>query len=144
MSVLRGTFRLSVVVALVLMAYLGFKAHIAARDAASKDFEFWRTMQCAQRFLDQDMSRYANPTRPEMFDIGKAGCSYRTFWATFDEIRSEIGSADPRDDTYSRRLWPELEFAFYSALLALAAVNLLGLLFLAARGALRWVWAGYR
>ena len=144
MRVARGTFRLSIVVALVVAVYYSITAHVEANNAASRDFEFWSTMQCAERFLDQDMSRYANPTRPEMFDIGKAGCSYRTFWATFNEIRREIGSADPRDDTYSRHFWPNLYGALFTALGAFVVVNLGGLLFLASRSVFRWISAGYR
>jgi hypothetical protein len=143
MNIPVGTFRLSLVVALVVAAYYGITAHVAAIDADQGERKFWSTLRCGERFLDQDMSRYANPTRPEMFDIGKAGCSGSSFWATFAEIRSALASDHPRD-RYSEVFWSNLYGALFMASGAFLLVNLLGLLFLAARAALRWVWAGYR
>ena len=61
MSVLRGTFRLSVVVALLVAAYYGITAHVAAHDADREEWKFWNTLRCGERFLGQDMSSYASP-----------------------------------------------------------------------------------
>ena len=80
----------------------------------------------------------------EVFDIGKAGCSSSTFWATFDEIRTALASDHPPRDRYSQVFWPKLYEALFSALGAFLFVNLLGLLFLGTRSVLRWISAGYR
>jgi hypothetical protein len=144
MNVLRGTFRLSIVVALVVAAYYGISAHVAAQNDAWEDLKFWTTLRCGERFLGQDMSSYASPVRPEVFDIGKAGCSYSSFWATFDEIREALASDHPRADRYSQVFWPKLYDALGYALVAFVAANLLGLLFLGTRSVLRWISAGYR
>jgi hypothetical protein len=141
---MRGTFRLSLVVALLVAAYFGITAHVAAQNDAWEDLQFWNTLRCGERFLGQDMSSYVSPVRPEVFDIGKAGCSYRTFWATFDEIREALASDHPRADRYSQVFWPKLYDALFTALAAFVFVNLLGLLFLGTRGVFRWISAGYR
>ena len=144
MNVLRGTFRLSIVVALVVAAYFGITAHVAATDADREEWKLWGTLRCGERFLGRDMSSYVSPVRPEVFDIGKAGCSSSTFWATFDEIRTALASDHPPRDRYSQVFWPKLYDALGYALVAFVAANLLGLLFLGTRSVLRWISAGYR
>jgi hypothetical protein len=144
MRVLRGTFRLSVLVALMVAAYYGITAHVAAHNADREDRKHWSTLRCGERFLGQDMSKYTSPYREEVIDIGKAGCSNSSFWATFDEIHMAIAQPDPPEDRYNQVFWPELYNALFLALGVFLIVNLLGLLSLGARGALRWVRAGYR
>ena len=144
MNVLRGTFRISIVVALVVAAYYGITAHVAAHGAASEEWKLWYTLRCGERFLGRDMSNYTSPVRSDVIDIGKAGCSNSTFWATFDEIRTALASTDPSDDQYSQVFWPKLYNAVFYAFAAFIVVNLVGLLFLGARGVVRWISAGYR
>jgi hypothetical protein len=144
MRVARGTFRLSIVVALGVAAYYGISAHVAANDADWENRKLWSTLRCGERFLGRDMSSYASSVRPEVIDIGKAGCSNSTFWATFDEIRTALASADPPDDQYSQVFWPKLYNAVFYAFAAFVVVNLVGLLFLGAQGVFRWISAGYR
>jgi hypothetical protein len=129
MNVLRGTFRLSIVVALVVAACYGISAHIAAHDAAWEDRKHWSTLRCGERFLGQDMSKYTSPYRPEVIDIGKAGCSNSSYWATFDEIRMALASADPPRDRYSQVFWPKLYDAFFIPLGAFVVVNWSGCCF---------------
>ena len=142
MSVLRGTFRLSLVVALLVAAYFGITAHVAAHDAASEEWKLWFTLRCGERFLGQDMRDYTNAAG--LIDIGKAGCSNDRFLATFDEIRTALASADPSGDRYSQVFWPKLYGALFNALGAFVVVNLLGLLFLGTQIVARWISAGYR
>jgi hypothetical protein len=78
-----------------------------------------------------------------VIDIGKAGCSNSSFWATFDEIREALASDHPRD-RYSQVFWPKLYDALAYALVAFVVVNLGGLLFLGTRSVFRWISAGYR
>ena len=142
MSVLRGTFRLSVVLALLAAAYYGITAHVAAVDADRENWKHWSTLRCGERFLGQDMSAYTN--QYGLIDIGRAGCSNDRFLATFDEIRTALASDPPRD-RYSEVFWPQMYIELSLAFgWVFVIVNVLGLLFLGARGAFRWVWAGYR
>ena len=59
MNVLRGTFRLSIVVALLVAAYFGITAHVAAKMLLGEletlvHAALWRAL------LGQDMSAYTN------------------------------------------------------------------------------------
>jgi hypothetical protein len=45
-SVLRGTFRLSLVVALLVAAYFGITAHVAAQNDVWEDWKIWNTLRC--------------------------------------------------------------------------------------------------
>jgi hypothetical protein len=150
MSVLRGTFRLSIVVALLVAAYYAISAHLAAMDAEWEHRKLLITLRCGERFLGQDMSQYTNAAG--LIDIGKAGCSNSSFWATFDEIRVAVGKQPPPPDQgwvseserYSQVFWPKLNNALFAALAGFVVVNLGGLLFLGGRRVFRWILAGYR
>jgi hypothetical protein len=60
MKVLRGTFRLSIVIAILVAAYYGIAAYLAAENAGYEDWKLWKTLRCGERFLDKDMSSYTN------------------------------------------------------------------------------------
>jgi hypothetical protein len=143
-SIVRGTFRLSIVIALLVAAYVGISGYIEAVSSDAEDMRIWTTLRCGERFLGQDMSSYTSPVRSDVIDIGKAGCSSSTFWATRDEIRKAVAQTDPPVSGYSRVFWFKLGEALFAAAYAFVAVNLAGLLFLGVRGLFRWVRAGYR
>jgi hypothetical protein len=147
MNIARGTFRLSIVIALLVAAYYGISGYMAAMNAEYEKQKFWTTLRCGERFLGQDMSSYSSPSRPEVIDIGRAGCSNSTFWATFDEIREALARPEPPPELW-RGFGEVFRFKLYEALfLALAAfvaVNLAGFRFLGARSVFRWILTGYR
>src|SRR5262245_7640380 len=95
MNILRGTFRLYIVIALLVAAYYGLTGYMVARKSDQENRQLWTTLRCGERFLDRDMSAYRSPVRPEVFDIGKAGCSTSTSWATFQEIREAAAQSEP-------------------------------------------------
>jgi hypothetical protein len=68
-----------------------------------------------------------------------------SFLATFDEIREAVARRDPPAEFGSFRedFSAKLYEALFAALGAFLAVNLGGLLFLGARGLVRWVRTGY-
>lgn len=146
MKIIRGTFRLSIVVALLVAAYFGIAGYKTAMDAEQENRKLWMTLRCGERFLGRDMSSYTSPVRPEVFDIGKAGCSDTSFWATFEEIREAVAHPDPPEwwRGFGEVFRSKLEEALFPVLAAFVAVNLAGFLFLGARGLFRWVRAGYR
>ena len=92
MRVARGTFRLSIAAAVVVAVCYAISAHLSAMDAAWENSKLWSTLRCGERFLDRDMSEFKNAAG--LIDIGKAGCSNSTFWATFDEIREAVGGGN--------------------------------------------------
>jgi hypothetical protein len=146
MKVIRGTFRLSVVIALLLAVYSGISGYNAASKADQETWRIWTSLRCGERFLGQDMSRYTSPVRPEVIDIGSAGCSNERFWATFEEIRAALARSGPPPEQlrFGEVFQFNLYVGLFTALAAFLVVNLLGFLFLGARGLFQWVRRGYR
>ena len=70
MNIIRGTFRLSIVIALLVAVYYGITGYMAAMEREQANWKLWTTLRCGERFLGQDMSKYVSPVRPEVFDIG--------------------------------------------------------------------------
>jgi hypothetical protein len=146
MKVIRGTFRLSVMIALLVGAYCVISGYVAALDADRETWRIWRTLRCGERFLGQDMTRYASPVRSDVIDIGRAGCSNSTFWASYDEIRAAVARSEPppEDLRFSVVFWFQSINALFFAVAAFIAVNLAGVLFLGIRGLFRWLRTGYQ
>ena len=144
MKVIRGTFRLSVVLALLVAAYYGISGYVAALDADRETWRIWTTLRCGERFLGQDMS--SNTNEAGLIDIGRAGCSDGRFLATVEEIRMAAARSEPPAERL--RFGEVFRYNTYGALFAAFAafvlVNLAGFLFLGARGLFRWVRTGYR
>jgi hypothetical protein len=144
MNIIRGTFRLSVVVALLVAVGYGIWGYVAATRADDENWRIWTTLRCGERFLGQDMSKYISPVRPEVIDIGSAGCSNERFWATFEEIRDAVRRSEPEGIRFNEVFRYNLYGALFNAVAALVLVNLTGFVLLGARGLFRWVRAGYR
>jgi hypothetical protein len=94
MNIIRGTFRLSIGVALLVVGYHAVTGYMEARKSEQEATRLWFTLRCGERFLGQDMRAYTNEYG--LIDIGKAGCELdgRRFLATFDEIRKAVASPD--------------------------------------------------
>jgi hypothetical protein len=90
------------------------------------------------------MSKYTSPVRPEVIDIGSAGCSNERFWATFEEIRDAVGRSEPERLRFGEVFRYNMYEALFAALVAFVLVNLAGFVLLGARGLFRWERAGYR
>jgi hypothetical protein len=77
-NIARGTFRLSIVIALVVAAYYGISGYKAAMDDEYEKQKLWTTLRCGERFLGQDMSSYASLgrvliNRPALSGFGQTG-----------------------------------------------------------------------
>jgi hypothetical protein len=146
MKVIRGTFRLSVVIALLVGAYCVISGYMVALDADRETWRIWNTLRCGERFLGQDMSSYASPVRSDVIDIGRAGCSTSTFWASYDEIRAAVARSGPpaEDLRFGEVFWFQSIIALFLVAAAFIAVNLAGVLFLGIRGLCRWMRTGYQ
>ena len=141
MNVLRGTFRLSILLTAVAAGYVTWMSFQQVSESRSREHEMWRVLRCSEKFLGRDMSRFTNPYG--LIDVGKAGCSSTQFLATFDEI--EDASRQPEPSTFdSRVFWKAFLVYIPMAAIAFLSVNALGLLFIVVRGVGRWVLAGFR
>ena len=141
MNVLRGTFRLSLLLTAVAGGYVIWTSLQQVSESGSREREMWRVLRCSEKFLGRDMSRFTNPYG--LIDVGKAGCASTQFLATFDEIKD--ASMQPEPSTFdSKAFWRAFLNYIPIALIVFLSVNALGLLFLAVRGVGRWVFAGFR
>ena len=142
MRVLRGTLRLSVVIAILALGYGVIAAHMAAHEDAAKGRRLWSVLTCAKRFLDRDMAPFTNEYGN--IDIGKAGCASEQFLATKYEIRDALTQTDPYDERYWPKLQQKLQENTLSAVLIFILINLAAVLFIAIRRVGHWIWQGYR
>jgi hypothetical protein len=141
-DIMRGTFRLSVAVAVLAAAYGVYERMAAFSETKDSRFKMMLTLDCGARKSEETMKPAVN--QYGLIDLGKVGCVDKQFLASFDELRQA------RDGVW-RREWQETkfdvkqaaEYAFAYAVVALIAVNLLGLAFVAARAVFGWITAGY-
>ena len=141
MNVLRGTFRLSILLTAVAAGYATWMSYQQVSESSSREHETWRVLRCSEKFLTRDMSRFTDPYG--LIDVGKAGCASTQFLATFDEIRE--ASLQPEPSAFdSKAFWTALLDYMPIAGLVFLLVNAPVLVFVAVRGAGRWVLAGFR
>jgi hypothetical protein len=139
--VLRGTFRLSIVVALAVAAYNSFDAWQSIAKHRADDRRMLATLECGSRVPEQRLKQAL--TEGGLIDLSKVGCADKQFIASFDElartrdgiIREELGSVGPTFDMVSVGLF---------ALLAFVAINLAGLVLICAWAVFAWVLAGFK
>ena len=142
MNVLRGTFRLSILVGVAALIYYLVEASQAAGQQAHRDWELWYTQRCGRILLGKDVTPYQNEYGN--IDLGRVGCSTRQFYSNIGEIEEALKQHDPYDATW-RRVWrARVEIAAIYGVLFFVLTNLLGFGFLGARRTYRWVSAGYR
>jgi hypothetical protein len=83
-NILKGTFRLSIVVAVLAAAYGFYEQLSAFAKSREANREMLLTLKCGAKLseatLKSAVNQYGN------IDLGKVGCSIRHFFASFDEI----------------------------------------------------------
>lgn len=141
MNILRGTFRLSIFVALAVTGYLVWQAYAKGAEQYASAYELWATTKCGHKLLDRDTSHLENDFG--LIDLGKAGCIDRQFLATKEEIRAAWARSGPDLTQRDFVIKYGLQDAWVGGILAFIATNLLGLVFLGVRRSYRWVVAGY-
>src|SRR5262245_66237093 len=141
MSVLRGTFRLSILLTAIAAGCATWMSFREVSESTSIEHEAWRVLRCSEKFLGRDMSRFTNPYG--LIDVGKAGCASTQFLATFDEIKD--ASLQPEPSSFdSKAFWHALVAYMPIAGLVFLLINAPVLLFVAISVAGRWVLAGFR
>jgi hypothetical protein len=142
-NIMRGTFRLSLAVAVLAAVYGIYEQWAAFSEAKASSWKMTTTLECGARKSEDTLKPAVN--QYGLIDLGKVGCADEQFLASFDELRQAR-------DGVTRSDWMETkfnvrhaaEYAFAYALLALLVVNLLGLAFVALRAVFGWIATGYR
>ena len=139
---MRGTFRLSVAVAVLAAGFGAYQRLAAYSETKDRDLQMLITLECGARVPEERLRQTVNENG--LFDLGKVGCAKERFLASFEKLHKAR-------DGVMRREWQETkfdvkqaaEYAFAHAVVALVAVNLLGLAFVAVRAVVWWITAGY-
>lgn len=149
MNILRGTFRLSLVAAMITFSgaaiYDYFDKSNAAQKQYAEDYRMWTTLRCGRAFIGKDMREYTN--QYGNIDIGKAGCANKQFFATFEEIKNAMAEESPSQREIFQRYYDFKLSALSTGVLTafvFVLINLLGLVVLATRYATDWIRQGFQ
>jgi hypothetical protein len=142
-SIMRGTFRLSIVVAVLAAGYGFYTQWSAYSEARDRNLQMVLTLECGSKVSPEALQTSVN--QYGLFDLGKVGCANRQFWASSDELlKARNGVMMPEWTEPEFRARYAGEYSLTHALIALFLVNLLGLAFIALRAVFGWIASGYR
>ena len=142
-AILKGTFRLSIVAAVVAGAYTAFNTWHhnvkSYKDAMDTVFSY----ECGGQRSDEALNAAVSGT---MIDLTEVGCSQDPhFYATFEEIQAARQGTIRRELLSDRSMFrwtPDGVESAVQAVIWFLWLNLLGLAFVAIRSVLLWVTAG--
>jgi hypothetical protein len=142
-TIMRGTFRLSVAVAVLAAVYGCYEQWAAFTEAEKSSWTRMMTLECGAKLSEETLKPAAN--QYGLIDLGKVGCADRQFWASSDELLQARKGV-------MRSEWMKMEFSVrhavvYSlayAVLSFLVVNLLGLALIALRSVFGWIATGYK
>jgi hypothetical protein len=140
-AISKGTFRLSIVAAVVAAAYTAYEGWQANVQAYKDTLQMVLTYECGGRQPDDTLRAALNGTR---IDLSKVGCSHQPFfWASYSEIVQARQGRLRREKLSSISMFRmNVEGAAFNAAIWFVLVNLLGVLFLCGRTFVRWVHRG--
>jgi hypothetical protein len=143
-NIIRGTFRLSVAIAVLAAAY-GFYEQLAAfAEYKDQKLKMLFTLECGARRSEETLKSAAN--QYGLIDLGKVGCASKQFLASSDELLQARNGVMRRemDEEFGVRPQYAPQYPLGLAVLALLIVNLLGFAFVALRAVFGWITSGYR
>jgi hypothetical protein len=142
-AILKGTFRLSIVGALVAGADTAYEEWQANVQTYNDTLQMVSTYECGGRQSDDTLRAALDGTR---IDLSKVGCSnQRLFLASYNEIlRAREGTLrrDKLSDIPTFRMNVEGAAAIANAVHWFVLVNLLGVVLVCGRTVVRWVLRG--
>ena len=141
-TISKGTFRLSIVAAVVAASYTAYNGWQANLQAYNDTLQMVLTFECGGRQSDDTLRAALNGTR---IDLSKVGCSNQPFfWASYNEIVQAREGRLRREKLSIPMFRMDIEGAAATANAAIwfVLVNLLGVLFLCGRTVVRWVHRG--
>lgn len=142
--IFRGTFRLSLVLALLTFLWTLLTTTEPNYEAAKRNFYYQvdgrKAFECAEQFQAKGGELVFNSTGNT--DLAQIGCFRRQYIASREELRkgSSQFEANPQPPEGSGFDWP---ISLIYAALAFLAVNLLGLMAVALRTVALWIGRGF-
>jgi hypothetical protein len=142
-AVVKGTFRLSVVAAVVAAGYTAYEGWQANKQAYNDTVQMVLTYECGGRQSDDTLRAALNGLR---IDLSKVGCSNQPFfWASYNEIvEAREGKLRQKklSDFPMFRMSMDGAAATVNAAIWFVLVNVLGMVFVYGRTVVRWVRRG--
>jgi hypothetical protein len=142
-AVFKGTFRLSIVAAVVAAAYTAYEDWQENVQAYNETLQMVFTYECGGRQSDDNLRAALNDAR---IDLSKVGCSNQPFFlVSYNEIvqaREGKLRREKLSDIPMFRLNVEGAAAIANAVIWFVLVNVLGVFFLCGRTIVRWVHRG--
>jgi hypothetical protein len=142
-AIVKGTFRLSIVAAVVAAAYAAYEGWQANVQTYNDTLQIVITYECGGRQSDDTLRASLNGTR---IDLSKVGCSKQPFfWASYNEIEQAREGALRRkklSDIPTFRMNTEGAAATANGIIWFVLVNLLGVVLSCGRTIVRWIHRG--
>jgi hypothetical protein len=142
-AILKGTFRLSIVAAVVTAAYTAYGGWQANVHAYNDTLQMVLTYECGGSQSDDTLRAALNGTR---IDLSKVGCSNQPFFlVSYNEIVKAREGRLRREKLFNIpmfRMNMEGAEAMTNAAIWFVLVNVLGVVFLSGRTVVRWVHRG--
>jgi hypothetical protein len=141
-TISKGTFRLSIVVAVVAASYTAYNRWQANLQAYNDTLQMVLTFECGGRQSDDTLRAALNGTR---IDLSKVGCSNQPFfWASYNEIVQAREGRLRREKLSIPMFRMDIEgaAAMANAAIWFVLVNMLGVVFVCGRTVVRWVHRG--
>jgi hypothetical protein len=142
MRILRGTFRLSLVLSGLMAIWVAIGAHSAALKHSNERHRLWATLRCGEKVLGKDVGAITNEFGN--MDLSKVGCASKPFFARADEIEKALREESPTDSEYSLNFWNNLQSEFGIVVVTFMLTNVVGVLMMLLTSVSKWVWAGYK
>jgi hypothetical protein len=146
MNILKGTFRLSIVDAIMAAFWSAHARHKESMEWLEWQVGWVNTVKCGARVGEAELRSSKN--EHGLYDLSKVGCSPERFLTSNLELTQVAnGTIDYGKHTWGNDIWPPksnpAEDAFQAGK-AFALVNLLGLAAVVLRSVALWVIAGFR
>jgi hypothetical protein len=141
-TISKGTFRLSIVAAVVAASYTAYNGWQANLQAYNDTLQMVLTFECGGRQSDDTLRAALNGTR---IDLSKVGCSNQPFfWASYKEIVQAREGRLRREKLSIPMFRMDIEgaAAMANAAIWFVLVNMLGVVFVCGRTVVRWVHRG--
>jgi hypothetical protein len=141
-TISKGTFRLSIVAAVVAASYTAYNGWQANLQAYNDTLQMVLTFECGGRQSDDTLRAALNGTR---IDLSKVGCSNQPFfWASYNEIVQAREGRLRREKLSIPMFRMDIEgaAAMANAAIWFVLVNMLGVVFVCGRTVVRWVHRG--
>lgn len=141
MNNLQGTFRLSIVVAIVAGAYTAWSDYRLRTDQQLSNLEWISTLRCgaktAPELLEQHKNVYGN------YDLGKVGCADRQYLASSEEMKNAWSGKYDNELPLSLPPMFTAENTLGVAFVWFVLTNLAGFALLGLLSAYNWVVSGF-